>query len=202
MLRHFKGVFRTLRLWSRVWWWCRSEHLGSSPTSPPLSSSSGRALSALFTGAIWWMIVNLGIQKSQKIYIELSGSVEKNTSHALSFHERREEKILVIQNPFFQFPFWCNEQPSLILLWGPFWFVGSFLGLDLTKTCTPPLHTHTQPPLNLLKLVFQVVTVACIDGHCACGKEWADNFIIVTDIISLSESTATYCIFIFARSDN
>ena len=60
------------------------------------------------------MIVNLGIQKSQKIYIELSGSVEKNTSHALSFHERREEKILVIQNPFFQFPFWCNEQPLLI----------------------------------------------------------------------------------------
>ena len=171
MLRHFKGVFRTLRLWSRVWWWCRSEHLGSSPTSPPLSSSSGRALSALFTGAIWWMIGQL---KNPKIPESLHWTFwlcgEKNLSCIkFSWKERREN----IGDSKSLFPISLLVQRAAVahFLWGPFWFVGSFLGLDLTKTCTPPLHTHTQPPLNLLKLVFQVVTVACIDGHCACGKE-------------------------------
>ena len=145
MLRHFKGVFRTLRLWSRVWWWCRSEHLGSSPTSPPLSSSSGRALSELFTGAIFWMIGQL---KNPKIPESLHWTFwlcgEKHLSCIkFSWKERREN----IGDSKSLFPISLLVQRAAVphFLWGPFWFVGSFLGLDLTKTCTQPPPTHTAP---------------------------------------------------------
>ena len=146
MLRHFKGVFRTLRLWSRVWWWCRSEHLGSSPTSPPLSSSSGRALSALFTGAIFWMIGQL---KNPKITESLHWTFwlcgEKYLSCIkFSWKERREN----IGDSKSLFPISLLVQRAAVthFIMGSILICWVFLGPWSNKNMYPtPPHTHTAP---------------------------------------------------------